>query len=1153
MKYKKTTILALASLLLISSISLDIMANDDITDKQKNVGNSTAVFNEEESVGISTESYKENDDETESKLDKTELVELESGDMKLEETDSISNQPDGDTSKSSDSSPNTRISFDAELLTLGLDSVASSVASGQSAKFNIDITNNAYVTSPSATLEITWDNIGTLDNPLNDLSIDGVIPKINNNTLLYEFTDFKPGVTSRTSLSLSTENGMIPDASNLNVKAVLTANSQTQSKNANVIINSNVHFSTTNKYLGIRENNQIIAKNPSPGDEVIYDLRMNVPKLNYGVQYLDENKTIRVTFKIPTDFEYVETIGTSIAPTQEADGTLVWQIATPTYEQQRQATDSIIPLDFKVVLKIKNSAELFVLKGTEFEVKAPFFGHFYHSDIAESKVMISSNNAGDRPFNPGSILAHVHSGPQDGFGTVDEYDWKNFDPKVYDNALLNYSVSLISGLVNHRSAPIDVLQLDYSVDPNLEVRSISAGDFYYRLALEDPYIKLVEEAKVELYGSEDGVTYTLLDDDFKEHETYTFDDTERNSIHYIRVGLSKAPAGFYSYIGISATPKKGYVGAVTNKAKIETKGLNSNGRPVHYISSEEGLYNVLYDQLLGPGSGFFVHEYMGPQTAEIVAPSTGKHKVMKTRVEFPNIDSKYKTLTPGNETLRLKLMSDAASQEIIEGTFNGVVVLPKGVTYTDNKDNITVIEENGIQKLVVKLDNVSLSHLDDLTLDFDVNISKNALQHLHFDFYLEVPDDVTVPTQSGSIESESSQIIIDTEDINNNNNTTERLIHTKIEYALNINSIIKARQFVGVDNNNTIKTYLPGEKVDLTLELEKETNKQLQNFILINTIPNINNDGLFENNIIPSTFDTTLNGPISLPDSWKDRVAVYYSTDTSPSLEGVIDEHTIYPNGITPLKDLGIDDTIWVEENDVSDYSIMKSFKIVMLDKSFWLDTEDAQVQFSVTIPKSTNLGHDDFQLSFNEFILAANTNMPIRPVGAGIQLTYENLITVSFIDETGKTLKQEESFTLKEGEQKIIEPPIINGYQLVKTQVNDVKVDDSTQMILASRVSPRTKITYTFSKDETKDPENSENSENPENPKVPEKPKVPENPETPNHEKQSKTESTQQNNELPKTGIKTMPLTFVVGILLMGIGFVILNKRLQVSKKSKR
>src|SRR5690625_1518811 len=72
------------------------------------------------------------------------------------------------------------------------------------------------------------------------------------------------------------------------------------------------------------------------------------------------------------------------------------------------------------------------------------------------------------------------------------------------------------------------------------------------------------------------------------------------------------------------------------------------------------------------------------------------------------------------------------------------------------------------------------------------------------------------------------------------------------------------------------------ETVEYKLKMTNTTGKEISSMTLIDVLPSIGDLGITDNINRGSTFEPILEGPITIPDEWEDKVNVFYSTAKNP-------------------------------------------------------------------------------------------------------------------------------------------------------------------------------------------------------------------------------------------------------------------------------
>ncbi|MDO1605593.1 LPXTG cell wall anchor domain-containing protein [Lactobacillus sp. YT155] len=432
-------------------------------------------------------------------------------------------------------------------------------------------------------------------------------------------------------------------------------------------------------------------------------------------------------------------------------------------------------------------------------------------------------------------------------------------------------------------------------------------------------------------------------------------------------GQGKESQGDYGYInnwapaGISANTvlhfnmsvKKGYIGTVQNSMYMNNRGA-ADDNYIYSVGSEYD-WNNSYPVWAARS---------GPQKAEIVKPSEGTNRVLTTGVQFDNLTvlpDGTKNLIEGKNTVTASITNTATSKQSAPSPLVSYVLLPKGVEYTGNVAGSTeteLVSQNykSTGRSLVKVSHrynsdYGLSPNTSISTKFNVNVTKSAVASPQINIYSFVnTEGFDVPKIEGSPVITDTVKEKDTDNMNGKG-TDKPMFTSGRDYHFDKSSSLAVSTSVdGVTNGGAKKA--PGQKAAYSISMKNTSDEDLQDLILMDTLPNVGDLSITTNEARGSQFNMTLDGPITLSADWKDKVNVTYSTSNNPKKAGILDKNTVYPSSAQKLADApGAEDATWVDAKDVKDWSTIKSFKIELKDNSTWVSGSKMKIDFKLKVP----------------------------------------------------------------------------------------------------------------------------------------------------------------------------------------------------------
>src|SRR5699024_2860451 len=178
---------------------------------------------------------------------------------------------------------------------------------------------------------------------------------------------------------------------------------------------------------------------------------------------------------------------------------------------------------------------------------------------------------------------------------------------------------------------------------------------------------------------------------------------------------------------------------------------------------------------------------------------------------------------------------------------------------------------------------------------------------------------------------------------------------------------------------------IPGGIIDYKLTLTNTIGKDISNMVLMDVLPAENDLGITDNVERGSQFTPSLKGPIQLPESWENRVDVYYSTALTPERDDLI-KNTKYPETTEKLSnpDRAVSPN-WMLEEDVNVWSSIRSFKLELKEGISWIHGEDITIQYTMDAPAFDEIDESlvaketdpKVRAAWNSFAIATDEGQP--------------------------------------------------------------------------------------------------------------------------------------------------------------------------------
>lgn len=423
-----------------------------------------------------------------------------------------------------------------------------------------------------------------------------------------------------------------------------------------------------------------------------------------------------------------------------------------------------------------------------------------------------------------------------------------------------------------------------------------------------------------------------------------------------------------------------------------------------------------------------INTELGPRTA-VIAPRDNTPALAKISVEF--LQRQGNIIQRGTTNrMKVQLQNLNSSTKPLNSPLLATVLLPKGVTINTANPNWSYQESRGSVKSIIDNYNNTGRQLVIYQWDGDGNGRLNPGKHMVYEVNVRVSENTEeniVVEAYGSSSTEltaesNNQLITDSQDINRNGNTTEKLVFASATYNyIALDNMIITKAVKGNRDQDFSKMGHSdlGSEIDYKLHIRNESGSTIRKFVLIDVLPSVGDRTVLSGRMRDSKFTPTLAGPITLPQDWIGKVDVYYSTSKNPRRDDVIDG-AIYPNeSLKPTNPLGAEEPNWHTQFAVVDWANIHSFKLVLKDGMTIPAEQD--IYFKMIAPQAV----DDSNLlnptpeqerekaAWNSVAATANNLLPVEPERVGVVLyTWSTSIQITKLDLADQALAGVE-FTL--------------------------------------------------------------------------------------------------------------------------------------------
>ncbi|MDK1727211.1 MucBP domain-containing protein [Dellaglioa algida] len=960
------------------------------------------------------------------------------------------------------------------------------IEAGQWADFNLYFKMSGRDTAfTNVDLKVTLpDNLNenmTFTQDLAELKIAGIAPTYDKNKgiLNYHFDKLDARTANKAILKIQTTNGAVLPNTTLNVAAAFTGTDQNgesksyDSKSA-VKITADNNYGATNKLLGIEGQTYT---NPNRGDIVNYGVGISAPKKASGALYVKEGSTVKATYTLGAGLDYYGVKDGAQEPKVSADGrTLTWEYTAPSYAEQKAAATNFFEKNVTIQAKVSDTAAYYSQITNTMSSTATFLdGSTNDTTPIKSVVMVMPNDPTDVPIPipGGSAFPTNHLGPSNGNGGVASTSLIDPDITVNDDALLSYGLTLSSQTATSTYIGFAYYNIYYNMDTHLDLDSFTTGNFYYMPNNKLPTYGAPKEkvsfamlVKYETNGKVDA-DWSLLKMDMQTNAKYSrsqlgipdgkkvaniwlwFHDKSYTKVPANRDAAAErsegpdgkpikmAPAGLYNNgMRVNATIDKGYTGQVKNTMDMTFYGAQSADETGFEAARYVDYTTNTWAEEFSGDVGQVYTDRIGPRHVEVAAKTTGETKVVKASVSL--LDTVGSTVNEGENTVLTSIENNKASISPLNGPYTSYVLLPTGVTFKEAVSSAEYSAElydkdyqgTGRQMVKVTMEDGKLVSGGYLTGQFKVDISKDATPNMTFNMTGTIGDtDYTAVKPTGdtvlltdTVKSE------DTDDIDKDGKTDTPIIKTGNAYVLNkasnldISTSIKGDKDTGYGDLGNVTV---GKKATYKATLKNDTDEKITSMQFLDVLPSIGDANITDGAARNSAYEMKLDGEITLPSEWENKMTVLYSTSKNPKRAGILDKNTVYPAGAAKIVDpAGAEDATWVAADKVNDWSTIHSYKITLNDGVEWAQGKGVTLSFDLVAPKESEISDStlisnkpvktttvsravqETRGAYNSFGIAANKLQVVETGAIGTQLIRASAdVTASYVDVKGDTI----------------------------------------------------------------------------------------------------------------------------------------------------
>ena len=864
------------------------------------------------------------------------------------------------------------------------------------------------------------------------------------------------------------------------------------------------------------------TSNTAPGLQDVLAWRISVSVQNTkGVTFVNSNKKITIVDTM-TDGTFFSTEDSSVTVKNKALRSVTFELDAPSLAEQEQNLKDGLPIYTKSFIVYTQPTYWWQRLETITNKINVTYQNIQGKDVqgAASAQAVIGKSRSEVPDYGGDIYFTTFYGPKNGEGV---YDRSTVLTTVYDTASLTYKTEFVTGTdgqtitqkfdKNGNLVRTGITSLDFNanfIKKELLKNGIKQSVVQYNLnehllvnsiGLRKPIWQLyTKEGKKDIYTSDNmpGYLVKLKLKNAKTGETRTvsrfvtpYADVEVSyfPVSYFGVGKDDRilnaelslqyedgdklmDARTYGEVFFQAGIEKGFTGRirVTNKVwVVESDGTKYTHESPNNEKNRVGSY----------------YSPIGPREVDVI----------KKDITIPigMIDTAFQKHAPDgnsvidrNSTNRVEanFYNVASSQVDMKSKVGFVILLPKGVTVSDNPDYelYLVNDKTGEEKQLsltggndatsysyahyVKGSDVNNTGLQVVKFVMGDGTDLKPGYHLRGEANVDVGNiygnvilnayggsytgKLTTPTGFSTIKDLQESKVADggiylqVRSLMGDDPNYQQVVTNLNSYKLSTYDQVKVHKYVKGDLDDDygqMAHTTPGGSVSYKLQIT--AGQQINKMTLMDVLPSVGDYGITDNVNRGSQFDMKLTGPITL--SNLSDATIKYSTSKNPS-RSVLNDSISWPDGGTKLADKNAENATWLTASQVTDWSKIHSFMISLGDTKIKTG-QTVDLEFTMQAPQRSKLSTSQLSKLFdqsvaekeraawNSFAITANNLMPVEPERVGVvmsdagvsllkedALTHEKLTGVKFkLADTEANAKAGRFLRIKDG--KVLVP----------------------------------------------------------------------------------------------------------------------------------
>ncbi|MCG4437239.1 peptidase [Erysipelothrix rhusiopathiae] len=841
---------------------------------------------------------------------------------------------------------------------------------------------------------------------------------------------FESGTYLELPFIFSVPNGVTPTSTPLtfNVK-VATDQVEKTDQVLTTTVEASSPLKLTKAYEGLKDSRYSGSLGLSPGMESVWVTKAQIDRQDQGQLYIKEGSRIRIQETYHESLEYQGMIeGPNPDEVDRDTRTLIWYFDAPTYLEQ----DQLDALLFQKNLKVNYRANPRPLDVPIPEVRVTSRLEFTNVDdvvledtsYAETTLYPSES---ETPEVDGNWYVPGHFSPIDPFGKHStDFEALNKRPTVYPWATLTYAHQM-TALEHGADGRYVEYKWNYYINKHLRLESFKApGRFDYRPTTDYGDATPLHEQPIlhaHVYDDQKQIIATFKDlshDQIITREEilkqknlpettqiaqiqYDFESTVPGMmidepLPQEHNGLSRMPTYTFSIKDTWREDAKENITELKNEMDIETAfnygssfelvrelyDFKDNAKNDYTITFPDGRVKAWFE-------GF--HFLAAPRWANVTENPEAYHPTVTNSIEL--LDQYKGQIYKGTNKLKVQIVNEPSSVGAVRDNVHSIIYVPKSLQFKDltpqgNIKSIKRLGESRGNHDVYHIEwNISqLAPYELASHSFDVEIS-GVLQDISLKIFTILEANDTFETLAVSNPTIQDTLVIDY-DYYTTQATFEskKMLQSQNHYQMISDYQLKIKKWVKNENDTLYDTqaYIElNDKIDYKLQLTNHTGKVINEFVLMDILPNIGDRGITDFTQRNSEFDVSLNGPVGVDET---LFNVFYSTSSNPSREDL--NRVLTTEGFDAIVDKDTSEPNWITAEDVTDWKTIKSFKIELKDQKELSELQNFEFTFQSKITNPDVVTHKlestPNLTAWNSFAVAINGHPTIEPLKVAVR-----------------------------------------------------------------------------------------------------------------------------------------------------------------------